>query len=171
MSAEESPTTDWSKLNLESFKVRVQFRSLFNLVWGKKIGGREALAFMRGFPGLFLMTDRRVILVAQFIEKHGWLQKKTLVTVAFEAGLDHLIHHEFTINAKEKLFHGYLKFSPHGQLGESILQFKKMDPKIAGAIEDYVKDLKIKNPLEDTGIVRFNLDLVEFVKSRLNKNK
>ena len=57
-------------------KILVQFRSFINVVWGTNIQNREAFAYMRGFPATFFLTERRAIVVGEFLEKEGWLKKK-----------------------------------------------------------------------------------------------
>jgi hypothetical protein len=158
-----------SDLNLNGYNIVVEFRSFFNVVWDKPIQGKKALAFIKGFPGIMIMTDRRLIIVAQFLEKQGWLQKKTLVSLAFEVGLQHLSEKQFNIKPKEKIFNGHLRFKPHGMVGDTIVQFVKLDPNIALRIEDHLSHLEIKKPLEDTGIVLLNADILGFIKKRLTK--
>jgi hypothetical protein len=148
---------DPSKLNIYKHKIIVRFHSYLNLIWGKKINNREGFAFMRGFPATFFLMERRAIVVALFQEKMGWFHKPQIHQVCFEAGLDKLIDWKVKIDIKNKIKTAYLKFQPHGMLGEAEIQFLRMDPKIGYVMEDFLRNLKVKNPIPDTGIVRFDI--------------
>jgi len=135
-------------------KVVVKFRTMLNVVWGTKVEGREAFAFVRGFPATFFLTERRAIVVGEFIEKQGWLQKKAYHRVIFEAGLDHLKEYKSQINPKKRVLTGYLSFHPHNQLGEgALIQFMRLRPEINRTIENHINGLSIKTPVEDSGII------------------
>lgn len=156
--------------SLENHHIIIKYRSFFNVVWGTPIQGKEALCFVKGFPGLFVLTERRAIIIAQYLEKQGWFKPKKLMNFCFEGGLDHLIKHEITINATKRIFRGYLKFSPHGVLGEAILQFVKLDPRIGRSLQEYLDKMKILHPITDSGIVRFDIMPQIWLKDRL-KNR
>jgi hypothetical protein len=147
---------DPSKLNIYKHKIIVRFHSYLNLIWGKKINNREGFAFMRGFPATFFLMERRAVVVALFQEKMGWFHKPQIHQVCFEAGLDKLIDWKVTIDLKNKIKTAYLKFQPHGMLGEAEIQFLRMDPKIGYVMQEFLTNLKVKNPILDTGIVRFD---------------
>ena len=135
-------------------KILVQFRSYINLVWGTKIQNREAFAYMRGFPATFFLTERRAIVVGEFLEKEGWFKKKKHHRVIYEAGLQHLKDFKINIIPEKKIFTGYLSFHPHNQMGEgAIIQFLKMRPEIGKNIEEHLSQLNVKHPIEDTGII------------------
>lgn len=135
-------------------KILVQFKSLVNVVWGTPVNGREAFAFMRGFPATFLLTKRRAIVVAEFMEKQGWLKKKRLHALCFEAALQHVKEFTFHVVPARKVSTALISFHPHGQLGEgAVIHFVKMDPRIWQAIEGHLRGLQVKNPLDDSGIV------------------
>ncbi|WP_457557485.1 hypothetical protein [Candidatus Harpocratesius sp.] len=135
-------------------RVIVKFRSMFNLVWGSDVSGYKAFAFVKGFPATFFLTERRAIIVGNFIEKMGWFHKKKVHRVIFEASLQYLKEFKMKIDPPKRIFTAFLSFHAHGQLQEdSVIQFMKIKPEIGQAIEKYVKDLKIKNPIEDSGIV------------------
>ncbi|MHA1475479.1 MAG: hypothetical protein ACTSQ5_09860 [Promethearchaeota archaeon] len=135
-------------------KILVQFRSYINLVWGTKIQNREAFAYMRGFPATFFLTERRAIVVGEFMEKEGWFKKKIHHRIIYEAGLQHLKDFKINIIPEKKIFTGYISFHPHNQMGEgAIIQFLKMRPEIGKDIKNHLSQLNIKHPIEDTGIV------------------
>ena len=135
-------------------KILVQFRSFFNVVWGTKVQNQEAFAYVRGFPGTFFLTERRTIVVGEFLEKEGWFQQKKHHKIIFEAGLQHLKEFQINVNAEKKIFNGFISFHPHNQMGEgAVIQFLKMRPEIRDAITKHLSQLNIKHPIEDTGIV------------------
>ena len=135
-------------------KILVQFRSFINVVWGTNIQNREAFAYMRGFPATFFLTERRAIVVGEFLEKEGWFRKKKNHKVIFEAGLHYLKDFKINIIPEKKIFTGYISFHPHNQMGEgAIIQFLKMRPEIGDVINNHLSQLNIKHPIEDTGIV------------------
>lgn len=135
-------------------KILVQFKTMLNVVWGTSVNGREAFAFMRGFPGTFLLTQRRAIVVAEFMEKQGWLKKKRLHALCFEAALHHVKEFKFHVVPARKMATAFISFDPHGQLGEgAVIQFLKMTPDIWTAIDEHLRGLDVKNPLDDSGIV------------------
>ncbi len=137
-------------------KILVQFRSYFNLVWGTQNENlnREAFAYIRGFPATFFLTERRAIVVGEFLEKEGWLKKKKQHRIIYEAGLEHLKDFKINIIPEKKIFTGFISFHPHNQMGEgAIIQFLKMRPEIGVVIEKHLSQLNIKHSIEDTGIV------------------
>ncbi|MHA1777056.1 MAG: hypothetical protein ACTSWC_09780 [Promethearchaeota archaeon] len=135
-------------------RVLVKFRSNYNVVWGSEIAGYKAFAYVKGFPATFFLTERRAIVVGNFSEKIGWFRKKVIHRIIFEASLEYVKEFKMKIDPPKKIFTAFLSFHPHGQLQEnSVIQFLKIQPKIGKVIEDYVKDLKIKNPVLDSGIV------------------
>ena len=96
---------------------------------------------------------------AEFTEKTGWLRKKKFRRIVYEASLHKLkdVHFEFV--AKRKAYVGYLKFHAHNNLSEdSLIQFLKIPNNIKESIENYLKELSIKNPIEDSGIVLLDTD-------------
>ncbi|QEE16710.1 hypothetical protein DSAG12_02540 [Promethearchaeum syntrophicum] len=134
--------------------VIVQFRSYINVVWGTKVQNQEAFAYMKGFPATFFLTERRAIVVGEFLEKKGWLRKKIHHKIIFEAGLQHLKEYQINIFPEKKIFTGFISFHPHNQMGEgAIIQFLKMRPEIGDVIKKHLSKLNIKHPIEDTGIV------------------
>jgi hypothetical protein len=135
-------------------RVLVEFKSIMNLVWGKPILGYEAFAFLRGFPATFLMTERRAIVFAIFMEKQGWFRKRKIHRVCFEAGLHEVKEFKMNIIPDKRIFSGFISFNPHNDIGENAtIQFLHMRPEIAIAIEEHLTDLKIKSPVKDSGIV------------------
>jgi len=137
-------------------KILVQFRSYFNLVWGTKNDKlqREAFAYIRGFPATFFLTERRAIVVGEFLEKEGWLKKKKHHRIIYEAGLQHLKEYKINIIPDKKIFTGFISFHPHNQMGEgAVIQFLKMRPEIGDIIEKHLSKINIKHPVEGTGIV------------------
>ena len=135
-------------------KILVQFKTLVNVVWGTPVDGREAFAFMRGFPATFLLTQRRAIVVAEFMEKQGWLKKKRLHALCFEAALQHVKEFTFHVVPARKVATAFISFHPHGQLGEgTVIQFLKMNPQVWSAIDEHLRGLDVKSPLTDSGIV------------------
>lgn len=137
----------------------VKFRTYLNVVWGKPINGRKAFAFVNGFPGTFFLTGRRAIVVAEFTEKKGWLQKKRYHRLVFEAGLHKIKEYSFNFILRKKGFTGFISFDGHNELtDEAMIQFIKIPPEIKKAIEDHIKDLNVKNPVENSGIVKIDLE-------------
>ena len=135
-------------------RVHVKFRSTFNLVWGTPVDGHEAFAFVKGFPATFILTDRRALVVGEFMEKMGWTKKKVHHRVIFEAGLQHFKEFKMKIEPTKRIFTAHIIFKAHGLLKEdSVIQFMKIDPAIGKIIEKQLTDIKIKYPLQDTGIV------------------
>ncbi len=135
-------------------KILVKFRTMLNVAWGKKVNNREAFYFLRGFPGTFLLTQRRAIVVAAFTEKQGWLQKKRLHTLCFEAGLHEVKEYKMDIVPQRKVVSAHISFRAHGQIAEDgMIQFLHMKPEIWERMALILHDLKIKNPVADTGIV------------------
>ncbi|MHA1646897.1 MAG: hypothetical protein ACTSVL_04920 [Promethearchaeota archaeon] len=137
-------------------KILVQFRSYLNLVWGSQNEklNREAFAYMRGFPATFFLTERRAIVVGEFLEKEGWFKKKKHHRVIYEAGLQYLKDFKINIIPEKKIFTGYISFHPHNQMGEgAIIQFLKMRPEIGEDITKHLSQLNIKHPVEDSGII------------------
>jgi len=132
----------------------VKFKTMLNVIWGKKIDGRESFAFVKGFPGLFLMTKRRAMVLAEFTEKQGWFKKKHYHRIVFEAGLQHVKNIEMDVDHAKKRHYGMVSFKPHGNLGKgTLIQFLNMNQKMEYAITNYLDGLTIKKPLEDTGII------------------
>ena len=135
-------------------KALVEFRTHINLIWGNKVANREAFAFMRGFPATFFLTERRAIVVAEFMENDGWFRKKKYHRVVFEAGLHKIKEFQINILPKKRIFAGFISFHPHNQLGEgTMIQFIKIKPEIGHAIKDHLEKIDIRNPVEDSGIV------------------
>ena len=138
-------------------EVVVKFKSLMNVVWGTNVNGKEAFAFLRGFPATFILTQRRAIVLAEFSEKMGWFQKKAYHRLVFEAGLHEVSDFKITIKPTKKIRSGFISFRPHGQLGENAtVQFLNMDRKIGDAIEKHLTNLVVKNPVKNSGIVIVN---------------
>ena len=140
-------------------KVLVKFRSILNVIWGTNIDGREAFAFLRGFPATFFLTERRAIVVSEFTEKQGWFQKKQYHRLVFEAGLHHLKDFKINILPEKKILTGYIQFDPHGVLGENTpptIQFLKMRPEIGEVISNHLSNLNIRHPVEDSGIIFYD---------------
>jgi hypothetical protein len=137
-----------------AMKILVKFRTMVNVAWGTKVNNREAFFFMRGFPATFLLSQRRVVIVAAFTEKQGWLVKKVLHTLCFEAGLHQLKEFKLDMIPKQKVFSAHISFHAHGQIAEdAMVQFIRMKPEIWETISRHLNGLKIKDPVEDTGIV------------------
>jgi hypothetical protein len=135
-------------------KIYVKFRTLINLIWAAPINGREAFTFVKGFPATFFLTERRAIVVGEFTEKMGWLQKKAYHRVCFEAGLHQIKEWKHVIDGVKQMFLGYITFHAHGDLGEgAMIQFVKLNPTIAHAIDKHLNSISIKNPVEDSGII------------------
>ena len=137
-------------------KVLVKFRSIMNVIWGTNVEGREAFAFLRGFPATFFLTERRAIVVGEFTEKQGWFKKKSYHRLVFEAGLHELKDFKINIIPEKKILTGYIEFHPHGDLGKKappIIQFLKMRPEIGEVISEHLSNLSIRHPVEDTGII------------------
>jgi hypothetical protein len=135
-------------------KTIVKLKTHLNLVWGNKISGKEAFAFLRGFPATFFLTARRVIVLGEFSEKQGWIRKKKVHRVIFEASLDKLKEFKFAFKPKKTFYSGHISFHPHGQLGpNTLVQFIRIPVNIKSAIEEYLEKLVIKNPLQDSGII------------------
>ncbi|UYP43775.1 hypothetical protein NEF87_000060 [Candidatus Lokiarchaeum ossiferum] len=135
-------------------RVIVKFKTILNLVWGTPINGREAFAFVRGFPATFFLTERRAIVVGEFTEKVGWFKPKKMHRIIFEAGLHKLKEFNISIIPEKRIFAGFISFHPHNQVGENAtIQFLKMRPEIGKVIEDHLSNLEIRNPAEDSGIV------------------
>ena len=135
-------------------KTIVKFKTHLNLVWGKSVSGKEAFAFLRGFPATFFLTKRRIIVLGEFTEKQGWIRKKKFHRVVFEASLDKLKEFKFAFVPKKTYHSGHISFHPHGNLGpNSLIQFIKVPINIKTAIEEYLENLVIKNPLQDSGII------------------
>ena len=135
-------------------KTIVKLKTHLNLVWGRKVNGIEAFAFLRGFPATFFLTKRRIIVLGEFSEKQGWIRKKKIHRVVFEASLDKLKEFKFDFKPKKTYITGHISFHPHGDLGpNSLIQFIKIPIEIKNAIEEYLENLVIKNPLQDSGII------------------
>ena len=140
-------------------KILVKFRTVLNVSWGTKVNDREAFFFMRGFPATFLLSQRRAIIVAAFTEKQGWFQKKKLHTLCFEAGLHQLKEYKMDVIPQRRIVSAHMKFHAHGQLAEdAMIQFIRMQPEIWNTITSHLDNLKIKDPVEDTGIVNVDDD-------------
>lgn len=156
-------------------KVIVKFRSLFNVVWGTPVEGKEAFAFVKGFPATFILTSRRALVVGEFAEKMGWFRKKSYNRIIFEASLEYLKDFKMKIEPTKKISTGFLSFKAHGQLAEdSTIQFMKMKYEIGKAIENHISDLQIKNPVEDSGIVLINKSappIQEWLNGRFGKKQ
>jgi hypothetical protein len=135
-------------------KILVKFRTMLNVAWGTKVNNREAFYFMRGFPATFLLTQRRAIIVAAFTEKQGWLTKKKLHTLCFEAGLHQVKEYKLDVLPQKKVVSARIFFNAHGQLADgAMIQFIRMKPEIWESLVKHLNGLVIKNPVEDTGIV------------------
>ena len=160
-------------------KILVQFRSYINLVWGTqikknldtKVQNRESFAYIRGFPATFFLTERRAIVVGEFLEKEGWFKKKKHHRIIYEAGLQHLKEFKINIIPEKKIFTGFISFNPHNQMGEgAIIQFLKMRPEIGSVIQKHLSQISIKHPIEDTGIIMIDSQappLQDWLKERL----
>ena len=132
----------------------VKFKTLLNVTWGNKIDGKESFAFVKGFLGIFLMNKRRAMVVAEFTEKKGWFKKKEYHRIVLEAGLHEVKDVKMDVDRANKRHYGMISFNPHGNLGEgTVIQFLNMNKKMEHLITDYLEDLTIRNPLEDTGII------------------
>ena len=131
----------------------------------------RGLTYIRGFPGTLYLTNRRVLIVAMFAEKMGWFRKKRIVKFGFEAGL-HMIK-EWKISKDQKGFLvGAITFHPHGMLGETTLQFIRLEPNIAKFIQEFFSNKEpIKKPIGDTGIVYFGEDPVQWANMRFEKSE
>ncbi len=140
-------------------KVLAKFKTNLNVVWEKPVNGQKSFAFVKGFPGIFYLTQRRAIVVAEFTEKTGWMKKKAYHRLIFEAGLHEVSDFQVNINYKDKIFNGYISFHAHNDVGEgAVIQFLKMDPTIGKVIEEHLTDLDIRKPMEETGIVKIDRD-------------
>nr|MDO8114381.1 hypothetical protein [Candidatus Sigynarchaeota archaeon] len=132
----------------------MKFRTMLNVAWGTKVNNKEAFYFMRGFPGTFLLTERRAIIVAAFTEKQGLFKKKKLHQLCFEAGLHKVKEFKLDMIPQRRIMSAHITFYAHGQLAEdAMIQFLRINPDIWTAISAHLHDLKIKNPVADAGIV------------------
>ncbi|MEX2682510.1 MAG: hypothetical protein Q6373_013000 [Candidatus Sigynarchaeota archaeon] len=137
----------------------MKFRTMLNVAWGTNVNGREAFFFMRGFPATFLLTQRRAIIVAAFMEKQGWFRKKKLHTLCFEAGLHQVKEYKMDIIPQRHIVSAHIKFHAHGQISEdAIIQFLRVPPDIWNVIVNHLEGLEIKDPVVDTGIVKVDED-------------
>ena len=156
-------------------KILVKFRTFINVVWEKEQHGEKAMAFVNGFPGLFILTQRRAIVIGEYMEKQGWLKKKTVRKVIFEASLDKLKNFSFDFNLKTHKFSGYISFHEHNQIGEgALIMFLKMNKAISEAITNHFTEINVKNPLNDSGIVIIDEDVedsVAWLNNRLGKTR
>nr|MDO8119276.1 hypothetical protein [Candidatus Sigynarchaeota archaeon] len=135
-------------------KTLVRFRTLVNVIWGKPINGKEAFAFIKGFPATFILTQRRAIVVAEFLEKQGWFHKKAVHRLCFEARLDKVKEYKLEVFKERRIVSAIITFHPHGDIGETgMIQFLRMSPDVWPVIERHLATLDIKKPVEDGGIV------------------
>ncbi|MHA1819030.1 MAG: hypothetical protein ACTSU2_15700 [Promethearchaeota archaeon] len=149
-------------------KLRVKFKTYLNLVWGTPIGPKkkEAIAYARGFPGTFYMTDRRAFVTGIFVEKMGWRKKSVNNYVYFEAGLQYIDKYELDI--LKKIRSGYISFKPHGMLKKGIIHFIRLDPDISLAIKEVIANIpNLKRLRKDTGIVKLGENPISILKKRL----
>jgi hypothetical protein len=150
-------------------KVLFKFRSHFNVYWSNEIQGFKGFTYMRGFPGTMYFTNRRLIIVAYFSEKMGWFQRKKTHQLGFEASLSEVKSWDISTDQKGNLV-GNILFNPHGMLGETTIQFIKLQSNIANAIREYFsKQQIIKKPLQDSGIVIIGQNPVEWANERFSK--
>ena len=152
-------------------RVIVKFRTNLNVYWGRQLGPYKGFTYLRGFPALFIMTQRRAIVVGEFLEKQGWFKKKRYHRICFEAGLNYVKDFKMDVNIPKKRHYGHISFYPHNQLGEgTVIQFLNMNYQIADAITRHLNNLEIKKPVDDTGIILIDgmcPPLDKWVKSRL----
>jgi len=163
-----TPSKD--EIDLDSKKFRVKWRTYINLVWGKQIGldKKEALAYPKGFPGIFLLSNRRAFVLGAFVEKQGLLSKAKNNYVYFEAGLQHLKNYQLEITKTTRS--GFISFKSHGDIINGIIHFIKLQPEIIPAIKNVLENISnIKRPLEDTGIVILGQNPFLILKKRLGK--
>jgi len=152
-------------------KVLFRFRSNFNVFWNTEINGLKGLTYMRGFPGTMYFTNRRILIVAMFSEKMGWFRRKRIVKFGFEAGLHKVKDWSITKDQKGFLIGG-ISFYPHGMLGDTVLTFIRLEPSIAKMIQDFFSNKEtIKKPIEDSGIVYFGEDPVQWANNRFEKSE
>jgi len=148
------------------------FRSNFNVLWNTEINKMKGLTYMRGFPGTMYFTKRRILIVAFFEEKMGWLQRKKIIKFGFEGAIDKIKDWTLSKDQKGHLV-GSISFHPHGMLGETTIQFIRLEVKIANQIREFFqKDETIRKPLEDSGIVYFGEDgedVIRWANERMEK--
>ncbi|MBN2156357.1 MAG: hypothetical protein JW776_09950 [Candidatus Lokiarchaeota archaeon] len=156
--------------NVSHKKFKAKFRTRVNLVWGKVIptSKREALAYPQGFPATLYLTDRRIFVTGTFIEKKGLLQKKSMNTVYFEAGLQYVDKYKLDIYKKVKS--GYISFNSHGDVHEGVIHFLRLTREMIRTLQEAIENVKdIKKLRENTGIVILGQDPIEILKERLRK--
>lgn len=137
-------------------EIRVQWKTHVNLVWGKPIEyngkQREAIAYVKGFPATFYLTDRRAFVVGAFVEKKNIFSKSANHYIYYEVALHHLKKYELDIYKNTRV--GYISFYPHGDIQDGIIHFIRLDPTMLKPIKEVLERAKdIKKPREDSGIV------------------
>lgn len=157
---------------IKNFKFKIKFKTHVNLVWGQPIPGdkrkREAIAYQKGFPATFYMTDRRVFVTGAFVEKKGLGRKSTNNLIYFEAGLQYIKEHRLDIYKKVRS--GYISFKPHGMLKEGIIHFIRLEPNIIKGMLEVIENIpNLKRLRENTGIVELGGNPRNKLNKRLKK--
>ena len=148
-------------------KFRVKFKTKLNVVWGKPLENdkREAFAYKDGFPATIYMTDRRVFVIGEFVEKRSLFKKSKNQFIYFEAGLQYI--ENFKLNIYKKVGLGFISFKPHGVVENGIIHFIKLEPQMVDAIKKVIDNVKnLKKLREDTGIVVLGKDPYTIFKKR-----
>jgi hypothetical protein len=140
----------------KTIEVKVQWKTNVNLVWGKPIEyngkKREAIAYVKGFPATFYLTDRRAFVVGAFVEKKNIFSKSANHYVYYEVALHYLRKYELDIHKNARV--GYISFNAHGDIQDGIIHFIRLDPKMIKPIKEVLENVRnIKKPREDSGIV------------------
>ena len=150
-------------------KFRVKFKTKLNLVWGKSLKNdkREAFAYKDGFPATVYMTDRRIFVISEFVEKKNLFKKKSAnLYIYFEVGLQYL--DDFKLNVYEKVGSSFISFKPHGDIGKGIIHFIRLEPEMAKAFKKVIDNIKnLKKMREDTGIVVLGENPYDILKKRI----
>ncbi|MHA1340018.1 MAG: hypothetical protein ACTSRZ_07480 [Promethearchaeota archaeon] len=163
-------STKFNNKKKKKKRFRVKWKTHVNLVWGKPIGPdkKEAIAYVRGFPATFLLSDRRAFVLGSFVEKKGLFSKATNNYVYFEADLKYLKDYQLEITKSARS--GFISFNSHGDIINGVIHFIKMLPEIIQPIKNILENASnIRKPYENSGIVILGKDPFKILEKRTLK--
>ena len=112
------------------------------------------------------MTDRRVFVIGEFMEKRSLFKKSANQHLYYEAGLQYIKN--FKLDIYKKVGSGFISFKPHGVIENGIIHFIKLEPQMVNSIKKVIDNVKnLKRLREDTGIVNLGKEPYNIFKKRI----
>lgn len=160
-------------------KILGEFEVTVNVEWGKPIDiwdgeeyvKRQALDYPEGFLARLLISETRIFIITEFTDefKMGIL---TPIIPGIEKKIPSL-YMELAIDKVEKYSFGLVKneimFSPHGQLGRTTIEFRKLPAKFKKEIPKILEKARaLKLKAKDAGILFSDRPIKEVYEERMS---